>query len=416
MNIEGLEFYDDHPSLNIAESEYVRLLGYPIGHQMDDRPKELAQMSSDWYTQNGKPWIYGKRISTFELTEQGFSVEGIPFISSKLKDRFSAGKAHEVFVIAVSAGKECEEYARQLWKEQKPDEYFFMEMYGSAVVEYLVSQASIKLCTWADQNNLAVLPHYSPGYPNWDISDQNKLLDLIKSGFQEDKEFLIDAFDTGMLKPKKSLLAVFGVTKHQSELTSQPGMIPCEKCSLPGCQYRRKAYKFAATEQMNESTIELLNQEVNYSISIKALKKWSEERLVLDFEEEGVINADFLYEGTTCSNFGHALKFEYRVKLSITDLTILESLCNPAPDDLGHDKMCQYIKDPTGLMDRIQTHQDFVGKSLNSIFDWEREYNPSACFCDKSSRDYKWGMVLEVIHYALAKKGIDTLENESMSA
>ena len=33
-----------------------------------------------------------------------------------------------------------------------------------------------RLCAWADAERVAVLPHYSPGYPDWDIDEQPRLL------------------------------------------------------------------------------------------------------------------------------------------------------------------------------------------------------------------------------------------------
>jgi hypothetical protein len=159
-----------------------------------------------------------------------------------LQEQLLEAQAHTAILAAVSAGKECEEKARELWMEEKPDEYFFLEMYGSAVVEHLVTITGARLCAWAENQGMAVLPHYSPGYPEWDISDQKKLLELIRQrNFREE----IHALDTGMLRPKKSLLAVFGITRHVNRVRNLKELIPCESCSMPSCQYRRAPYKFS---------------------------------------------------------------------------------------------------------------------------------------------------------------------------
>ena len=65
--------------------------------------------------------------------------------------QFNTAQVHSAVLVAVSAGRECEDEARGLWQEGKPDEYFFMEMYGSAVVEHLVAVANGRLCAWADR-------------------------------------------------------------------------------------------------------------------------------------------------------------------------------------------------------------------------------------------------------------------------
>ncbi len=51
-------------------------------------------------------------------------------------------------------------------------------MFGSAVVEHLTTTAGARLCAWADGERMAVLPHYSPGYPEWDIAEQPRLFSL----------------------------------------------------------------------------------------------------------------------------------------------------------------------------------------------------------------------------------------------
>ena len=144
-------------------------------------------------------------------------------------------------LVAVSAGKECEEKARELWQESKPDEYFFMEMFGSAVVEHLVTVANGRICGWADANEMAALPHYSPGYSGWDIADQVKLWNLIRQNGARHFAGELDVMETGMFRPKKSLLAVFGITRNLEKARKLAKLIPCENCSLPGCQYRRGA-------------------------------------------------------------------------------------------------------------------------------------------------------------------------------
>ncbi len=144
-------------------------------------------------------------------------------------------------LVAVSAGGECEEHAQQLWRESKPDEYFFMEMFGSAVVEHLVTVASGHICGWADRHGAAALPHYSPGYSGWDISDQIKLWNLLRQNGARHFNGRLEVLETGMLRPKKSLLAVMGITRNLEKARSLARLIPCEACSLPDCRYRRGA-------------------------------------------------------------------------------------------------------------------------------------------------------------------------------
>ena len=239
------ELTETHPPLDVQEAEYRRLLGYPKNHALTARARELADTARNWFSQNGRPWIYAREIESLELQNEKLRLDGHEFYSKRLRDSFAEAGAHRAMLVAVSAGKECEERARQLWQESKPDEYFFLEIFGSAVVEYLVTLANGRICGWADQRQMAALPHFSPGYSGWDVADQVKLWSLFRRSDGRGFPGELDVFDTGMLRPKKSLLAVVGLTRNLEIARRFARLIPCESCALPGCRYRRAAYRRA---------------------------------------------------------------------------------------------------------------------------------------------------------------------------
>jgi hypothetical protein len=413
-----LELIDNKPDTTIQEAEYKRLLGYPHDYELEGRARELADWARQWYAENGNPWVYARKIDELEISNGTLRINGTEFSSKRLCDQLREAQA--AMVVAVSAGKECEEKARQLWQEEKPDEYFFLEVYGSAVVEHLITTTGARFCAWAEQQGMAILPHYSPGYPGWNVTDQSQLWELLrrKSGGEFPGE--IQVMDTGMLRPKKSLLAVFGITAQVDKVRKLTELIPCESCSMKSCQYRRVPYKYFRSqienvrrlqvrgdESANGKTLNksMLDRNAKYSISPRALRKWSQERLQLRMRDDRAFDAHFRYEGTTCSNMGRRLEFDYHIKLSSATegYRITELSCRPAPDDTGHTYMCEYINDAEGLMHTIKNEKPLLDKPLDDVLSWEREYSPAGCYCDKSSREHKWGLVLEVIHYALVQ-------------
>jgi len=240
-----LELTEIRPKVGVLDTEYQRLLGYPKNHSMQGRARELADGARHWYAENGRPWFYARQISELEWAGGKLRIGGTEFSSRRLHNRFAEAPAESVVLVAVSAGPECEEQAQRLWRESKPDEYFFLEIFGSAVVENLITIASGRICAWAEQRGLGVLPHFSPGYSGWDISDQAKLWNLIRPNGARHPGCRLDVLESGMLRPKKSQLAVFGLTKHLEKARSLARLIPCENCSLPECRYRRVPYRHA---------------------------------------------------------------------------------------------------------------------------------------------------------------------------
>jgi hypothetical protein len=428
-DLELTELVDARPSILVPEVEYKRLLGYPFDFVLEGRARELADHARLWYAEHGRPWIYARPAGNFEIADGRLHVNGTGFNSKQLYELLSDAQAHAAMLVAVSAGKECEEEAHRLWEEGKPDEYFFLEMYGSAVVEHLITSAGGRICAQAEPNRMAVLPHYSPGYSGWDVSDQVRLWELIRPKNGRPLPGEIEVMNTGMLRPKKSLLALFGVTRRLDRLQNHAGLVPCENCSLSACAYRRKPYQHARPQiedvrrlQPGQSApggakiipLSVLNHNAQYSLNPRALQKWSEERLELKFGPDDCVDALFRYEGTTCSNLGRALEFDYYVKLGPLDggYKILETICLPAPDDDGYMYQCEYISDPETLMNRIAREKPLLGRPLNDVLTWERAYSPSGCFCDSERRAHKWGLVLEVIHFTLVQHEKKMLRRE----
>jgi hypothetical protein len=405
---EAIELANTHAELNVLPEEYVRLLGYPRGWVLEGRARELADWARDWYAKNGRPWFYARQAESFEIDGDSIQIDGVQFTSKRMQSTLQQAEAHSVVLVAVGAGREAEEEAGRRWKDEKPDEYFFLEVFGSAVVEHLATATGARLCDWAEQHGMAVLPHYSPGYPEWDVADQPRLLELMKRTRRETFPSPVEVLDSGMLRPKKTLLAVFGLTRPTERLRRLTDLVPCENCSFGPCQYRRAPYR-RAPQSWGEQVpirVSVLDHDAEYSVNRRALKRWAEERLSLHVNKDGSLDALFRYDGTTCTDMGRPLTFHYNVKLGPRSegYPIREQRCAPAPGDEGHTLMCQYLDNPSKLMTSIDREKPLVGERLNAVLSWQRNTSAAGCYCDASSRDHKWGLVLETIHYALVQE------------
>jgi hypothetical protein len=409
--VESIELAVARAEVNVLPEEYARLLGYPRGFVLEGRALELAEWARDWYAQHGRPWVYARQVGTFAIEGDSICIDGTRFLSKRLGSTLGEAGAHSVILVAVGAGAEAEEEARQRWTDEKPDEYFFLEMYGAAVVEHLTTTTGARLCAWAEEHGMAVLPHYSPGYPEWDVAEQPRLLELMKRTRREGFPSELESFESGMLRPRKSQLAVFGLTRHTERLRRLTELVPCENCSFGPCDYRRAPYRRPPRGVGEKIAVRrpVLDENAAYSVNRKALHRWAKERLSMDVHEDGSLDALFRYDGTTCTNMGRPLTFQYRVKLGPREegYPIREQSCAPDAGDTGHTLMCQYIENPYGLMGAIESEKPLRGEGLNAVLSWRREANGAGCFCEGASRNHKWGLVLETIHYALVQKELE---------
>jgi hypothetical protein len=421
------QLFDSKPVNEVSEPEYKRLLGFPPDYKFEGRSRELAEWARQWFAEFGRPWILALPTG-FELAANQFRVNGAAFGSRRLHDQLLDAEASRAMLVAVSAGPECEQKARELWQEGKPDEYFFLEVYGSAVVEHLVTLAGARICDWAERQGMAVLPHYSPGYAGWDVAEQTKLFELIRSRTGSELSSRLAVLQSGMLQPKKSLLAVFGYTRRIDKIRALPGLVPCENCSFNPCQYRRRPYRHSLPPLENVADLQpssngkaappsapTLTSNAAYTVNARALHKWSLDRLQLRIREDHSIEARFRYDGTTCSNLGQPIRYEYLVKLTPARerYRITEARCGPAPDDTGHEQMCEHLHNPEGLLNAIRTEKPLLGRPLDDVLVWKRRHSPAGCYCDADSRNHKWGLVLEVIHYALVQHEKQTAATNS---
>ena len=410
----NFQWLDPAPPVEVRESEYKRLLGFPDAYPLEGRSRELADWARDWYRRHGRPWVFARGAEPVEVGAVILSVNKKVFSSRQLRDQFAEAQANRAALVAVSAGPECEAHARQLWQQDKPDEYFFLEIFGSAVVEHLVTQTGARLCAWADEHGLAVLPHYSPGYSGWEMADQPRLLALLREG--GDLPAALEALDTGMLRPKKSLLGLFGLTARLDLARNLAALIPCENCSYSPCQFRRAPFQRFAPPLEDVRCLQpvaaatngapVLSPNAKYSIHPRALRKWVDQRLELSFHGDGGLEAVFHYEGSTCSNMGVPLRYDYRVRLGprAGGYRILGAECAPAPGDIGHAQQCECLNNRGSLERNVAAEKPLLNQPLNDVLTWSRAYSPAACYCEAAARAHKWGLVYEVIHFALVQR------------
>jgi hypothetical protein len=234
-----IELFDANPQIQVQPAEYARLLGFPRGHQLEGRALELSEWAGAWYAAHCRPWIYGIQARSLEMIDGSIIIDGTRFSSPRLYQRLANARAHGVILAAVSAGPETENEAQRFWQDEKPDEYFFLDIYASAVVEHLTMQLTARLCTVAQAHSISVLPHESPGYEQWDVGEQPKLLELILSAGAAQNLPALAAMESGMLRPRKSQLMVFGLTKQTRLSRALTDLSPCANCSFSPCRYRR---------------------------------------------------------------------------------------------------------------------------------------------------------------------------------
>src|SRR5438105_4740359 len=97
---------DIRPAADVLESEYIRLLGFPPGWQLEGRARELADWVRDWYRTYGRPWIRAEQASSLEVRTDSIQLDGVSFTGAGLRQTLEQAGAHAAILAAASAGPE----------------------------------------------------------------------------------------------------------------------------------------------------------------------------------------------------------------------------------------------------------------------------------------------------------------------
>ena len=227
-----------HPSVD--DGEFKRQLRLPPDYEMTDEVAANAAWARSWFASHARPWLCAHPIASCEVGESEVAIAGQVLTSPELTKRFQS--AESAVIVGLSVGGEPEMESAKRWEADEPDRYFFMESYATAAVEKLISEARQRLCQWASEQESVLLPHYSPGYHEWSVADQQKVHTLLTQGGQIPGE--LEVMESGMLRPRISQLVVFGVVTVANAPREDTDMIPCKYCAQMPCDLRREPCAF----------------------------------------------------------------------------------------------------------------------------------------------------------------------------
>ena len=222
----------------VTDESYARLLGYPDGELVAGRVMELAAQSRDWFAAHAAPWSAARTLRVTARSDREVTLEDrTTLVSRRLSTRLADIDASALVIAVASVGEAIDTASATHWHSDRPDEAFFLDRLGAAVAVRLAAWVGEHLRSLAAERSRALGPGYSPGYDGWEVTDQKRLAGLLAE-MPEPLPGPLEAFESGMIHPKNSLLAVFGLSHRPAEADLQWKRHPCSWCSLSGCGLR----------------------------------------------------------------------------------------------------------------------------------------------------------------------------------
>ena len=221
----------------IGPGEFNRVLGMPRRRVLAGDLASRATWARAWYAAHGRPYACLRRhaITRIERDEVHLA-GGRRLLGRVLADRLRRDEAHALIAMAVSAGPEAGETAAGLWQSGRPDEGYFLDRLGVAVVEQLLRSVMRDRSPRSEGPGERMTPHCSPGCGGWELEHQAAVWGLL---YQADDAPPIRLLPSGALLPTHAVLAVAGVTRRQVRRSPQD---VCRRCDLVRCRLRRATY------------------------------------------------------------------------------------------------------------------------------------------------------------------------------
>ena len=230
---DGFSYRISFNELAITRSTLSSLMGYKPGTLPEPLPEmidEAISLAADYCDINGGLIIKDKLC--FNKDDHILSVDDVAFnlqtiVYNQLK------KAEKIAVFACTAGPAISDLSKKLLAEGDLTTGYIMDIIGSAVVETAMDRIQIRLSSRMTALGLNISNRYSPGYCDWDVSEQHKLFSLLSDHFCG-----IELSDVALMYPIKSVSGFIGIGGN-----IRYHDYPCNHCKRHNCLYRDRNQK-----------------------------------------------------------------------------------------------------------------------------------------------------------------------------
>jgi hypothetical protein len=138
-------------------------------------------------------------------------------------------KSESAAIFLCTAGEEIGKMSRWAMKSGDLLEGYIYDVVGSEIVEAAVDLMQNDLEKSIASSGNKITNRFSPGYCGWDVSEQQKLFQLLPGTYCG-----IRLTDSSLMDPEKSVSGIIGIGKNVRHLP-----YTCNICDMKDCIYRR---------------------------------------------------------------------------------------------------------------------------------------------------------------------------------
>ncbi len=142
-------------------------------------------------------------------------------VTTQLRNATSAA------LFLCTAGEAISKKAQQLTSEGETLQGYVFDVIGSITVDKAMDKIELELQKELADTGMLISDRYSPGYCNWNITDQEKIFALFPAGFCD-----ISLTHSMLMNPIKSVSGIIGIGQKMKKVGYQ-----CRRCNDSNCIY-----------------------------------------------------------------------------------------------------------------------------------------------------------------------------------
>jgi len=179
-----------------------------------------------------EPSIYYLVRKIDSINKGSVHLQGGPVFKSTKLSKTMKG-CEEVICFIATLGNGVDNEIKGLMDGNRLSEAYVLDAMGSVAVENMVERFHKRESAKYKGESKAITLPFSPGYCDWPLRDQKKLFNFFDA-FQLN----VKLTDSCLMKPRKSISGVFGVTPLHFPIPFHP-YNPCTECYKQNCIARR---------------------------------------------------------------------------------------------------------------------------------------------------------------------------------
>jgi len=217
---------DSHIS-SIEKQEVLNRIGYDVAIKISPRINTLV----DDYLENYHDFIVPSFSCVYkdiaESSGNRTRIGGVTFKSGVLTRLLMECRFAAVFVVTI--GSYLEELVANLSDSGMVLEATVLDAVGSGAVETLVSEVKAEIRREVTEYGLVVSRRFSPGYCDWDITQQTKLFELLDGNTAG-----VTLTENMLMTPRKSISGIIGIGLPGKNIEEYNQCLICQKKECPG--------------------------------------------------------------------------------------------------------------------------------------------------------------------------------------